>query len=319
MKPAVMMGDPLVFRIQSGSNPHTRTSWGFRKKVNRERAVQQWHGLASLLTELGVYVFVIPPISECPAMVYPANAGFLWKGRFYLSNLISSRQEERGYYQEFVKRLGFPADSLPYRFEGEADFFPVGERFLFTYGVLREQGFQLRFGFPPWKRIYSFRSDQRNFSFLKEVVAPKGVDAVELIDSSHYHGDTVFCSFGTQRQFLLAYLSKVSEEGANLVRSEFGENLIPLSDFDGRKFAANSFYTETEMGKFLLIPEGLSLELIRQIETQGIVPCPVDVSEFMTKGGGSVKCMVCDLGLMELKDPAQPEEVRWFRKERLYR
>jgi N-dimethylarginine dimethylaminohydrolase len=317
-KPTILMGTPENFRVKSGSNPHTRTRWGLRKKVNSPKAARQWHSLAKKLTGLGVQVLVLPPVEEWPGTVYPANAGFLWDKTFYLSNLIPGREGEREYYQNFIQRIGFIVAAVPRRFEGEADFFPTGEGYLLTHGVLKDQRFVFRWGFPPWKRVYGFRSDQRNLEFLQSLATPRKVISIELTDEAYYHGDTVLCSFGLGKKFLLAYLSKISKVGAQQLQAVFKEDLIPLRDEDGKKFAANSFYAETEKGKFLITPEGFSRELMNQIEKRGVTPIPVDVSEFFSKGGGSVKCMVCDLGIMDMDDPNQTEEVKRFRKERLY-
>ncbi len=166
--------------------------------------------------------------------------------------------------------------------------------------------------------MYGFRSDGRNLDFLRKIVEPKSVYPIQLIDEAYYHGDTVLCSFGSYREYLLAYLSKISKESAEHLQREFKENFIALIPQDGGKFAANSFYTKTEKGKFLVMPEGISEELIKRVTATGVTPILVDVSEFLSKGGGSVKCMLCDLGIMELKDSNQPEEVREFRREKLY-
>ncbi len=312
------MGDPEFFTIKSGSNPHTRTRWGFRKKVDSQKATQQWHSLARKLTELGVQVLVMPPIEEWPGTVYPANAGFLWGRTLYLSNLIPGRGGEREYYQNFIRQIGFATAAVPHRFEGEADFFPVGDYYLFTYGVIRDQRLVFHSGIPPWKRVYGFRSDQRNRELLQSLATPIKVISVELTDEAYYHGDTVLCGFGPRRKFLLAYLSKIPKQTARQLQTVFKEDLIPLKDADGEKFAANSFYAETEKGRFLVVPPGLTRELLLEIETRGVAPISADVSEFMDKGGGSVKCMVCDLGIMDLDEPSQSEEVRRFRRERLY-
>ncbi len=312
------MGDPQRFQIKSGSNPHTRNRWGLRKKVNQGKAIQQWHSLAGELTGLGVQVLVMPSVKEWPGTVYPANAGFRYQQLFYLSNLIPGREGERSYYQDFLRRLGFITQEVPDRFEGEADFFPAGDSYLFTYGDIKKQKFVLHPGILPWKRVYGFRSDHKNVEFLQSLVVPRKVISIELTDEAYYHGDTVLCSFGPGKKFLLAYLSKISKLDVQQLQAAFKENLIPLGEEDGKKFAANSFYTETERGKFLVMPQGLSRQLLSRIESIGVTPVTVDVSEFMNKGGGSVKCMVCDLGMMDVEDSAQPEEVRRFRKERLY-
>ena len=53
----------------------------------------------------------------------------------------------------------------------------------------------------------------------------------------------------------------------------------------------------TQAGESLLaMPAGISERLRAQIRERGTRPITVDVSEFLKKGGGSVKCMIGDLG-----------------------
>ena len=40
------------------------------------------------------------------------------------------------------------------------------------------------------------------------------------------------------------------------------------------------------------------MELVTKIRERGVTPITVDVSEFLKKGGGSVKCMIGDLGVV---------------------
>jgi N-dimethylarginine dimethylaminohydrolase len=44
------------------------------------------------------------------------------------------------------------------------------------------------------------------------------------------------------------------------------------------------------------MPDGVSKRLLDQVRERGVTPVTVDVSEFLKKGGGSVKCMIGDLG-----------------------
>jgi len=48
------------------------------------------------------------------------------------------------------------------------------------------------------------------------------------------------------------------------------------------------------------VPEGISDRLRAQIRERGVTYVQIDVSEFLAKGGGSVKCMIGDLGLFEV-------------------
>jgi hypothetical protein len=47
------------------------------------------------------------------------------------------------------------------------------------------------------------------------------------------------------------------------------------------------------------MPDGISSELESSIRARGVVIAKTDVSEFYKKGGGSVKCMIGDLGPVE--------------------
>jgi N-dimethylarginine dimethylaminohydrolase len=44
------------------------------------------------------------------------------------------------------------------------------------------------------------------------------------------------------------------------------------------------------------MPDGVSERLRGEVRERGATPLAVDVSEFLKKGGGSVKCMIGDLG-----------------------
>lgn len=310
MTQAVLLGDPSFFRIQAGSNPHTRTLWGACKRVNGTLAKTQWNELKLTLQDHGVQVHVLPAVEGLPGLVFPANAGLKVGGVVYLSNLNPARAPEKEHYRKAFAQIGVPVEELPCsdRFEGEADFIPVGDPsgdgskrlFLFTYGPIEDQRWVPRFGFPPYRRVYGFRSDRRVLSTLQTLVGKAEVLALELVDEAHYHGDTVLCPFGDRGQYLLAYLEALSPRARWVLQSRLGDRIVPLSRSDGRRFAANSFQIFSRRHgvsvPVLLMPDGLSLALYNAVRTRGVVPCPVNVSEFLEKGGGAVKCMLFNLG-----------------------
>ena len=121
----VLMGDPTYFSIRAGANPHTRTAWGRRKNVDRNKAIAQWHAFARLLGKFGVRVLVVPADPVLTGLVYPANAGFLFPldavlpvidKTFYLANLLPSRAGEQPVYERFLTRCGFRTVHLQSRF-----------------------------------------------------------------------------------------------------------------------------------------------------------------------------------------------------------
>jgi N-dimethylarginine dimethylaminohydrolase len=306
------MGDPTHFSVQGGANPHTRTRWGTRRQVDRERAIAQWHHLKDTLEELGIRVVVVPPDPAQPGLVYPANAGILLdvdtprplaQKHFYLSNLLPTRAGEKPHYRRLLDQLGIRSFEIDpaLRFEGEADFFPAGERYLLTHGQLERQRFVPHLGFPPWKRVYGFRTDRRVRDVVIPLVSPKEILRIELVLEAHYHGDTALCAFGPAREHLLVYREALAPAGWDLVRQSFGSAVIELTEEDARHYAANSFtYTPSRDSRdsYLVMPDGVSERLLAEIRERGVTPITVDVSEFLKKGGGSVKCMIGDLGVI---------------------
>jgi len=304
----VLMGDPSHFSVKGGANPHTRTRWGTRRAVDRQTAIRQWHDLKAVLEELGVRVVVVPPDPAQPGLVYPANAGFLTdvdaakpiaEKTFYLSNLLPTRAGERPHYERILRAEGFRIGEIDRarRFEGEADFFPVGDHYLLTHGGIERQRFVPALAFPPWKRVYGFRTDGSLDAVLAPIVAPKETLRIELTLEAHYHGDTALCAFGPRRQHCLVYEDAVAPAGLRELRERLGDALLPLDEADAQRYAANSFtYTTASGDSYLVMPGGVSDRLLAQVRERGVTPIPVDVSEFLKKGGGSVKCMIGDLG-----------------------
>jgi N-dimethylarginine dimethylaminohydrolase len=315
------MGDPAHFSVRGGANPHTRTRWGRRRTVDRELAIRQWQRLKATLADLGLDVIVVPPAAEQPGLVYPANAGIMGdvdtplprsERRFLLANLLPTRAGEQPHYARVLNEAGIATETLdpPLRFEGEADFFPAGDVYLLTHGRLERQRFVPALRWPPWKRVYGFRTDARVQDRLEPRVSPRPVLRVELTLEAHYHGDTAMCAFGPGRRFLLAYRNGIADGDWPRLAAAFGENLIELAPADAEHYAANSFtYTREGSGEsFLVMPAGVSDRLLAQIRERDVTPLCVDVSEFLKKGGGSVKCMIGDLGVVSSPTASETHE-----------
>jgi N-dimethylarginine dimethylaminohydrolase len=324
------MGDPRHFSVLGGANPHTRNAFGFRKRVDPELARQQWHSLARALVVHGTEVCVIDAHAKLSGLVYPANAGFLYplvfaadgarsseeRKIFYLAHLLPTRVAERDVYRPFIRAMGYETREVQARFEGEADFFPAGGFMLFSHGTIERQRFVPRLGIPPWKRIYGFRSETAALDELRPIVGERPLLTLELCREAHYHGDTVLCSFGPEREFLLAYMEGLTLASRARLREEFRNNLVELSEHDAALYAANSFQVDEGSKLYLFLPEGISDELISQVRVRGVEPVLVNVSEFLAKGGGSIKCMILDLGPRD-EQPSEPAAVE-FRAKHAY-
>jgi N-dimethylarginine dimethylaminohydrolase len=247
MPRTVVMGDPTYFSVRGGANPHTRNVLGIKKRVDPELARVQWHEMAKVLLHHGVEVCVIEPHRGLTGLVYPANAGFLYPPDgsstakvFHLAHLLPTRAAEREVYRPFLRAMGYETRDIAARFEGEADFFPAGRYMLFTYGRVERQRFVPQLGIPPWRRVYGFRSERAALDELARITGARPILALELCLEAHYHGDTVLCSFGPEREFLLASMEGLSPESQRRLSDAFGENLIQLSERDAAIYAANS-------------------------------------------------------------------------------
>ncbi len=320
MPRTILMGDPTHFSVRGGANPHTRNLLGIRKRVNADRARAQWHALARELTARGVEVCVIPPDPKRTGLVYPANAGFLFPLEaggpkiFHLSHLLPTRAPEIDIYRPFIRAMGYETREVAAPFEGEADFFPAGRFMIFTHGRIERQRFVARIGIPPWKRIYGFRSDIAALAELERAASGRPILPLELTLEAHYHGDTVLCSFGPAREYLLAYLDGLAADSRARLKDEFGANLIELGPGDAALYAANSFQSELDGILYLFMPRGVGKELLDAVRARGVEPVLCDATEFLIKGGGSIKCMILDLG----PRGEQPSAGAEFRAERSY-
>ena len=219
-------------------------------------------------------------------------------------------------YERFLTRCGFRTAHLQARCEGEADFFPVGNRYLFTYGRVETQRFRFRLGIPPYERVYGFRSAIGALAELQQIAPGAEVIPLELCDEAYYHGDTTLCAFGPGRRFLLAYLDALMPAAAERLRALYKADLIPLSAADAALYAANSFTLSRDGKPYLFMPAGVSGTLQAQVRERGIEPVVIDVSEFLRKGGGAVKCMIGDLGPDDETGLTSAERV--FRREQDY-
>jgi N-dimethylarginine dimethylaminohydrolase len=240
----------------------------------------------------------MPPDPRWTGLVYPANAGFRIGQDFILSTLTPTRAGEAPIYRGVIEALGLHCHEVESHFEGEADLFPAGGHYIFTGGDVVRQRFVPHWGIPPWRRVYGFRSQPEALAEIDRIhPLDRPVLRLRLADERYYHGDTCVCSFGPGRRYLLVHTAVLLAESAQLLRTKFGDRMIEIGDADAAIYAANSFTLEHGNESLLVMPLGISAELEEEIQERGVRVVKVDVSEFYKKGGGSVKCMIGDLGI----------------------
>lgn len=308
MKPAVLMTDPRHFAIRGGANPHTRHADNSLKVVDIANAWPQWHAYVDALLAAGVDVYVVDAQPGATGMVFAANAGFLprrlddcpsYEKAFYVSHFTAAhRAVEEPLFARFMADFGFDVRDYPpeWRFEGEADAFPIG------------RGSDLR-----WVFTHGFRSDPDIHAWLEGEVLKAPVAMLRLTNPAYYHGDTLLFDLGGPAGIWHEGLDEASGARANEL---FAERLLVLGDEDARAFVGNSFYVETAHGRHLFTPSGIPRETRERIEALGVRVCPVDISEFFGKGGGGPKCMVFNLGRVDLHEPGLAPQAREFRRQR---
>jgi hypothetical protein len=258
---AVLMGDPSHFSVKGGANPHARTRWGTKRKVDRALAIAQWRRLHDLLRELGVRVLVVPPDPQHPGLVYPANAGCmldvdaeqsLAERRFVLANLLPPRAGEREHYRRVLEAAGIRCEDFDAFSHERGDFFPAGRRHLLTHGSLQRQRF-IPPRLPALERVYGFRTDVRR-TLLAKLVAPRA--SFELARSATRRHRAVRARLAGAS---LAYRAGLAPELDRLM-GLFGGAVIELADADAARYA-NSFSLMRE-AKRLLMPADVSERLL---------------------------------------------------------
>lgn len=299
----IMMGDPSCFAIKKGANPHTRNRWGFKKRVDRGKAVEQWHRMVETLEHYGARVHIIPAHRKLPGLVFPANAGVminveenlpLTKRKYLLAHLGPARAAEKTVYQDFLTKLGVTACEVKHQFEGEADLIPWGDNYILTYGRLHRPYVTPSWSMPPWKLHYGFRTDLDVITELYDYFDEERILCLELIDERFYHGDTVLATFGPHRGHLLVHAGGLGIESREQLEKR--GDVIWIDEADASLFAANSFHMIHKGGSVLFMPQGVSPALRRKIESYQVETVTIDCSEFFEKGGGSIKCLIGDLG-----------------------
>ncbi len=109
-QPRILMCPPDHYRIEYEINPWMNRARG----STPERAQKQWHDLAAILRELGVVVELMTPQPGLPDLVFTANAGLVFRERFFNSRFKHEvRARETPYFNAWFKEHGFTVEHLP--------------------------------------------------------------------------------------------------------------------------------------------------------------------------------------------------------------
>src|SRR5688572_3853636 len=117
------MCPPTFYQIRYEINPWMKLS----RRANRERAHAQWQGIYLALQSLGAKIQLIRAESNCPDMVFTANAGVVSGHTFIPSHFrFPERRHEEPAFATHFRRRGFTILDAARAtfFEGEGDLLP---------------------------------------------------------------------------------------------------------------------------------------------------------------------------------------------------
>src|SRR5438105_2478323 len=162
-QPRILMCPPTYYGIEYEINPWMSRSRG----STPERATQQWTNLYETLRKLGVAVELMTPQPGLPDLVFTANAGLVFKNRFFSSSFRHEvRARETPHFDAWFAAHGFAVEHLPegLHFEGAGDALFCGSTLFAGYRI---------------------RSDVRGHQHLASVLGIQ-VLPLELVNPSYY-------------------------------------------------------------------------------------------------------------------------------------
>lgn len=290
-------------------NPADDRPRALRGRADRDLALRQWQALAEFLAEHGFDVLAIAADKKCPDLVIAGAAGFLpdrsartllADKTFYIATLASARQDLQRHFQRVLRGIGFETDTLPGRFAGAADFFRCGKRYFFTPGdVDTTTNPVARLAGIGRKAVWG--SDRRLREDLTDLVPGRQVLQLGLADPRYSCGSQVAAAVGEDRKILMVYDKAFDEDARQQIiagKSRVADYIIPVSREDAALYACSVFqFTDpTTSKRTVLIPKGVSDELLNRLDAVGVSPLPIDVSEWIKKDRGGIAGLIADLG-----------------------
>src|SRR5437763_8496658 len=169
-QPRILMCSPDYYGIEYEINPWMSRSRG----SSPVKAHEQWNRLYVTLKGLNVTVELMEARQGLPDLVFTANAGVVFKNRFFSSRFrFEVRARESPYFDDWFAAHGFTVEHLPEGmfFEGAGDALFCGKTLFAGYRI---------------------RSDAASHQYLGKILN-RLVLPLELVDPRFYHLDTCFC------------------------------------------------------------------------------------------------------------------------------
>jgi N-dimethylarginine dimethylaminohydrolase len=257
------MCPPDYYGIEYEINPWMKRERG----AVPDRARRQWQRLHGTLLGLGATVELLEPKLGLPDLVFTANAGLVFKDRFFSSRFRHEvRARESPYFEAWFAARGYRVEHLPEGcyFEGAGDALFCG---------------------PTLFAGYRIRSDARGHQFIGQALG-RLVLPLELVHASFYHLDTCFCPLAPGQA--IYYPGAFDDYGRRVLRAHVPE-LVEVGEADALRFGCNAVV----VGKTVVLNAGCA-RLEADLKARGYEPVAVELDEFL-KSGGSAKCLTLRL------------------------
>jgi N-dimethylarginine dimethylaminohydrolase len=257
--PSILMCPPDHYGIEYEINP-----WMNRSMASvRDLAFKQWRTLRDAIAGLGVVVEEMTPQPGLPDLVFTANAGLMFRNRFFSSRFMHEvRAKESPFFDAWFREHGFEVVHWPNGMfhEGAGDALFCGEALFAGYRT---------------------RSDALAHQWLAEQIGVR-VLPLELVNQRFYHLDTCFCplSLGEALWFPDAF----DAYGRRVLETHVPK-LLPVVEPEAHRFGCNAVV----VGK-TVIHNSRCPQLAEDLGKWGYRSIEVELDEFL-KAGGSAKCL----------------------------
>ncbi|WP_425281059.1 dimethylargininase [Stackebrandtia nassauensis] len=257
------MATPTHFTVAYAINPWMDAT----EPVDTARAIEQWQGLVTALTDRGHRVHVLDPEPGLPDMVYAANGAFsvggvVFGAKFRYPQRAAEAAAHEKWYRERGWRFVAPAEVN----EGEGDFAYVPGPGLALAG-------------------YGFRTEPRAHAEAAEALK-RPVISLKLVDERFYHLDTALTVLDDDT---IAYYPQAFSAASQEILRRLFPTAVIADEADALAFGLNLVSDD----KHVFI-NAEATGMADKLAARGYEPVVVDLSE-LKKGGGSVKCCIAEL------------------------
>jgi N-dimethylarginine dimethylaminohydrolase len=254
--PRILMCPPDHYGIEYEINP-----WMNRSMASvRDLAFKQWRELRAAILNLSVQVDEMTPQPGLPDLVFTANAGLMYRNRFFSSRFMHEvRAKESPFFDAWFRDHGFEVvhwpDGMFHEGAGDA---------LFCGGALFAG--------------YRTRSDVRAHQWVAEQMNVR-VLPLELVNPRFYHLDTCFCPLASGEA--LWFPDAFDAYGRRVIEAHV-PRLLAVAEPEAHRFGCNAVV----VGKSVIHNSNCP-GLADNLQKWGYKTIAVELDEFLTAGGSA--------------------------------